>query len=132
MRPSSLLRALIATAVLGLAASPAFAQRSHYQSYCAPSSCGPSYSSVHASGYRGEYRARAVWVPAGYELVPRRVFVPGRCERVWVEPAFELRVDSCGRSTRVCVRPGGWQTIQHPGHYETEYVRVWKPGHWAR
>ena len=127
MRPSSLLRALFATAVLGLAATPTLAQRGSYSSYSAYSN-----RSVHASGYRGVVRANAVWVPAGYELVPRRVFVPGRCERVWVEPLFELRVDHCGRTSRVCVRAGAWQTIQHPGHYEIEYVRVWRPGHWAR
>ena len=127
MQPSTLLRALIATAVLGLAATPALAQRSHYQSY---SAC--SNRSVYASEYRVGYRANAVWVPAGYELVPRHVFVPGRCERVWVDPVFELRVDSCGRTSRVCVRAGAWQTIRHPGRYEVQYVRVWRPGHWAR
>lgn len=126
MKPSSLFRALIVTAVLGLAATPALAQRGHY-------SGSSSSRAVFATRYRTDsYRANAVWVPAGYELVPRRVFVPGRCERLWVEPLFELRVDSCGRVSKVCVRAGAWQTIQHPGRYELEYVRVWRPGHWSR
>lgn len=77
------------------------------------------------------YGHARVWVPGRYEVVLRRVWVPGGVRRVYEEPRYELRADSCGNSIRVLVRHGGWRTTHVPGRYETKRVRVWRPGHWA-
>lgn len=61
-----------------------------------------------------------------WETVVERVWVPGACERVWVEPVYATRYDPCGRAYQVCVRAGYWNTIQHPGHYEERSHRVWR------
>lgn len=47
-----------------------------------------------------------------------QVWVPATTERVWQEPLYEFRRDSCGNTYRVLVRPGGWCVIEHPGHFE--------------
>lgn len=62
----------------------------------------------------------------GYEIVRERVWVPGRYERVWHEPIYEIRYDPCGRARRVCVRAGYYETIQHRGHYEWRERRVYR------
>jgi hypothetical protein len=86
-----------------------------------------------SSGHgRSRYRSSHVWVSGGTETVMRHVWVPGRIERVWVEPVFELRLGSCGERIRVCVASGYWRTIQHPGHYELRPVRVALPGRWEK
>jgi hypothetical protein len=70
------------------------------------------------------------WVAGHYETRAMEVWVPGACERVWVEPAYDVCTDPCGNTTRVLVRAGYYRTIQHPGYYETRYVQVWVPGHY--
>ena len=60
-----------------------------------------------------------------WQEVRRQVWVPGYAERVWQEALYDYRTDACGRVIRVLVQPGGWQVIQHPGHYEWRTERVW-------
>jgi hypothetical protein len=76
------------------------------------------------------YVSSRIWVPGGYETVRQRVWVAGRTERVWVEPAFEWRIGPCGARVRVQLAAGHWRTIHHPGHYELRPVRVYRPGYW--
>lgn len=71
-----------------------------------------------------------VWIPGRYEIREERVWVEGSCERVWVPAQYESRKDYRGCAYRVVVRPGHWETIRHPGHFETREVRVWVDGHW--
>jgi len=71
-----------------------------------------------------------LWVPGHYEVVWQKVWVAGVERRVWVEPVFELRYDSCGRAFQFCAAGGHWETVCEPGHYETRDVQVWTPGHW--
>jgi hypothetical protein len=70
------------------------------------------------------------WVPGHYETRTAEVWVPGRCERQWVEPCYDTCTDPCGNTTRVLVRAGHYRTIQHPGYYETREVQVWVRGHY--
>lgn len=84
---------------------------------------GPS---VRVSSY--SHAPRRVWVPGHHEIRHETVWVPGRTERVWVEPVFELRLGSCHTWIRVEVAPGHWRTVQHPGHHERREIRVWVPG----
>jgi hypothetical protein len=86
-----------------------------------------AYSRSYA--HAGPVASRLVWVPGSYATEYRRVWIPGRTERVWVEPVYGVRVGACG--TRVLIRAGHWKTVHHPGHYETRAVRVHRPGHWA-
>jgi len=88
-----------------------------------------SSGSFYAPGFHVPSAPRA-WVPAHYETRHERVFVAGRTETVWVEPRFEVRMDSCGRPFKHWISSGHHQVIHHPGHYETRPVNVWVPGHW--
>ena len=82
--------------------------------------------------YRPSYLHRGrVWIPGGYALEARSEWVPGRVEQVWVEPVYELRLDSCGREVRVLVAAGHYEKVHRPGYTTTRYVRVWRPGHWS-
>jgi len=71
---------------------------------------------------------RSVWVPGHHETRERRVFVPGRREKVWIDPVYVDGFDSCGQPIRRLVRDGYWDVVQHPGHYETRRQAVWVPG----
>ena len=62
-----------------------------------------------------------------YEWRERRVFVPGTCEDVWVDPVYECRTFGC-RTVRFCVRPGYFRKVFHDGTYRVERHRVWVPG----
>lgn len=82
---------------------------------------------------RGSVRAR---IGHGYEHgspsghwqeVRRQVWIPGATERVWEEPRYEYRTDSCGRVVRVLVRPAGWRVVECAGRYEWRTERVWVP-----
>lgn len=70
------------------------------------------------------------WVPGHYETVERQVWIPGTCEKLWIEPCYETRYDSCGRPYRVLVAAGHWTTVETPGHYEIRCVQVWVEGCW--
>jgi len=72
-----------------------------------------------------------VWVPGCYDTVVRRVWVPERFERLWIEPVYAEHVDACGNVVRVMIRAGCWQEVLRPGHFETRSERVWVPGHWV-
>src|SRR5690606_36303958 len=67
------------------------------------------------------------WIPPRCETVTERRYVPPRRERVWVQPVYE-RSKHTGRL--VCVRPGHWRTIEHPGRWETVTREVHVPGRW--
>jgi len=93
----------------------------------------PSVSSGYfRGGYESTraYESSRVWIPARYETVSRRVFVPGPVQRFWVAPVFEWRFGPCGFQY-VCVREGYWRTVQLPGHYEIRQERVYQPGRWV-
>ncbi len=60
----------------------------------------------------------------------KQVWVPGCAERVWIEPVYEWRLDYCGNRYQVLVRGGHWEEIVQPGHYESQRVKIWKPGYW--
>ena len=113
----------LAAALLVLSSSRPSAQRP-----CLPLVTATSHGS---SGYSSSgYSSSRVWVPGHHEFVYRRVWVPGTAARVWVEPVYETRRDSCGRTVRILLRAGGWRTVHEPGRYETRRVRVWQPGRW--
>ena len=71
------------------------------------------------------------WVAGCWKTVEQQVWVPGACERVWIDPVYRTCYDACGRPYRVLVSAGHWQTVERPGHYETKLVQVFEPGHWV-
>lgn len=75
-------------------------------------------------GFGNPHRATGHWT-----IVRERVWVEGRCERVWIEPIYETRFDACGRPIQICIRQGYWHTVQHPGYWNTVERRVWVEGH---
>src|SRR4051812_44012428 len=107
-----------------------------------------------------EERQTQVWVEPVYRTESAPVFVAEyyetKCERVWREPVYEVREvvryergrRVCVRE-RVCVRPGGYDTVERrvlvpahyrheerqclvtPGHYEAKCEKVCaREGHW--
>lgn len=125
------MKALFSSLLIGVLAtflsSTASAQR--IGAYTSSAALAPSsYRGSHVD--RGAYAASRVWVPGHYETVWQRVFVPGPIQRVWVEPVYEWRIGSCG-VRYVCVRAGYWKTIQLPGRYENQRVRVFREGQWV-
>lgn len=70
------------------------------------------------------------WIAPRCETVTERVWVPGRCERVWVPPEYRDICDPWGRGSRVLVRAGYWRTIEHPGHWECRTRQIQVPGRW--
>ena len=121
MNTQKLLSSFLLTGMLVALAPAASAQRSATYSAC---------NAVRPSACSHGYVTSRVWVPGHYESVCERVWVPGLSQRVWVDPIFELRYDSCGNALRVLASPGHWKTIQQPGHFEDRSVRLWTPGHW--
>jgi hypothetical protein len=73
---------------------------------------------------------RRVYVPGHYETVEHQVWIPATRQRVWCEPVYETRYDSCGRAYTVLVRNGGYEWVTTPGHYEIQTARVWVTGRW--
>ena len=59
-----------------------------------------------------------------YEYVYKKVWVPARCERVWIDACYEWRTDGCGRSYRVCVSAGRYETRTIPGYYTSKRVKT--------
>ncbi len=80
--------------------------------------------------HRHRHATRRVWVPARYEVVRRRVFIPGTIRRVWHPARYETRYDDCGYSRRVLVRRGHWDTVRTRGHYEFRRERVRRAGYY--
>lgn len=72
-----------------------------------------------------------VWIRGYWKTVDEKVWVAGSKEKVWREPVYETRHDSCGRAYRVLVRPGFWEWVQTPGCWVTRPQRVWVAGHWS-
>jgi hypothetical protein len=70
------------------------------------------------------------WIPARCETITDKVWVQPRCERVWVPPVFDVVTDLCGRTRRICLREGYWNTIHHPGRWECVTRQVHVPGRW--
>ncbi len=64
-------------------------------------------------------------IPGHYETRYEQVWVPGRSESVWVPAEVQVYTDAYGYRTERVIRPGHWETIQHPGHYEQRAVQVW-------
>ena len=111
----ALLSSLLVGALLVIAAPDAAAQRiatSHY-----------------GGTRRGGYVSSRIWLPGHYEMVRESVWIPGPCQRVWVEPVYEWRLGRCGFEY-VCVRAGYWYSVQLPGHHEDRCRQVWRPGRW--
>jgi hypothetical protein len=91
-------------------------------------SVGVGYRDGYRNGYRHRHRH---WVPGHYDVVTRRVWVPGAHETVWQPAEWGWRHDACGGHVRYLVRPAGYVTIHHPGHWDYVQERVWVPGHYA-
>lgn len=81
-------------------------------------------------GYR--YGYGRVWIAGRYEVVHRKVWVPGYSERIWIEPIYEETCDAYGNASSILVRAGHYKTIRHPGRYEVRREKVWRPGYWSR
>lgn len=60
-----------------------------------------------------------------WEYRDRKVWVPGRRERVWAPPTYETRYDACGEPYRVLVVEGHWEETESPGYWETTKEKVW-------
>jgi len=95
----------------------------------APAASAQRIGVSHYGGRHGGYVSSRVWVTGHYETITERVWVPGACQRVWVEPAHAWRLGRCGFEY-VCVSAGYWRTVQEPGRYENRCVQVWTPGRW--
>lgn len=134
-------KSLVLSALLAAALAPAaragsefelrFGKRSEHgafelryvQDFAAPN--------AHGHGFKHVERPRPrVWVDGHYENRCERVWIEGCAKQVWVEPVFERRFDACGRELQVLLRPGCWQWVQTPGHFELRNVQSWVPGHW--
>lgn len=127
MKLHSLLLPLVAVAALaaqGEAQVVELGFRKHFKH----GSISIALSNAERSECRPVYR---VWVPGHYEMREERVWVPGACRRVWVEPVYSWRSDYRGCRRRVLVREGYWESVQEPGHYETRRFRVWVEGCWT-
>lgn len=70
------------------------------------------------------------WVPARCDTITEKVWIPERCERVWVPPVFNECVDTRGHRHRTIVREGYWNTIVHPGRWDWVTRTVQVPGYW--
>ena len=106
--------ALRILALAVLCATPAVAQE-RYRTRHHDSSFSIGYDSragVHASLRFGSPRRSTCGT------VPRRHWVAGYWDRVWIDPIYDVRYQSCGTPYRVLVRAGYWK-------------RVWRPGHWS-
>jgi hypothetical protein len=125
----------LSTVLLPVLAALAFTGRADAQVV----SIGLRHDFKHGSisiGFRGGERRECrpsyrVWSPGHYETREQSVWVEGECRRVWVEPRYEWRTDYRGCRSRVLVRPGYWDTVRTPGHYETRRVQVWVEGCWT-
>jgi hypothetical protein len=91
---------------------------------CASSPAAGAQPLSHGHHAAPRYVSSRCWTFPSTGWVRRTVWVPARCERVWVEPVYGLRIGSCGQRFRVLVRAGHWTTIERPGHYETRRERV--------
>ena len=72
-----------------------------------------------------------VYVKGYWKTVDEKVWVPATKRRVWREPVYQTRYDSCGRAYQVLVRPGCYEWITEGGHWAVQPKRVWVPGHWT-
>ena len=113
-----MMRKLLIAACLALTASPLTAATARMIAPW-PVPIDPPVCPDPPSGYT--YR----WIPPVYRTESVPVFVNERvetkCERVWIEPAYDVREvvryergrRLCTRE-RVCVRPGHWETVERP------------------
>ena len=93
---------------------------------------GAIRASRHSSYGGRSYRApRQTWIAGHYEFVNRDVWIPGRIERVYVEPIFETRWNACGLAVRVVIREGYFRDVRRHGHFISRSVRTWIPGQWS-
>lgn len=76
------------------------------------------------------HRHHRVWVPGHYEVVQTKVWVPAYTRKVWRPAQYGHRRDRCGFRVRYLVRPGYWETIYVPGHWDYRSQKVWRPGHY--
>jgi len=97
---------------------------------CAVRAPAPSYASSRSVHARGSYARTRVRVPGHYATLERRVWVPKRTERRWIEPVVRTERDVCGNAYEVVLRPGRWTWVTVPGHYAYEPTRSWVPGCW--
>jgi len=129
--------AVATLAVLGALAAPAPAQRHHGGGRGATPIAKPDHRHVTAGIHFGGRvvvkpapRATRRWVPAEHRTITERVWVPERCEQVWVPPVFNECVDACGHRHRTIVREGYWKTVTYPGHWQLVTRTIEVPGHW--
>jgi hypothetical protein len=106
-----------------------FSKSSKHGAFSIGFSSGPSAYRTCAPVYRERHRP-ARWVPGHYETVRERVWIPGRVQKVWVEPRYGWRRGSCGRAYRGCISRGHWELVERPGRYEYRDTQVWIEGCW--
>jgi len=87
----------------------------------------PSQQCATASSFGVHYGTSRSYRRGRYETRCEQVWVPGRQERVWIEPRYEWRHDPCGRRYRVLVCAGHHSLRHIPGHSDSRTVRVWVP-----
>lgn len=96
---------------------------------------GVSYSkpgfSVNVGTNFGHHKPARVWIPGAWSSVPSKVWVPAKTNRVWYDPIYSTRYDSCGRPYRVLSKAGYYKTVQVAGYYSTQSNRKWIAGHWS-
>jgi len=63
-------------------------------------------------------------------LVSESHWVQESYERVWVNAVYGWNIDACGIRIRICTQPGYWNRVCVPGHYATQQIQRWVPGHW--
>jgi hypothetical protein len=69
------------------------------------------------------------YVAGRFQTQTKRVWVQGACRQVWVPPVYDTYCDLFGNSRSRLIQAGYYQTIQEPGHYENQCVRVWVEGY---
>jgi hypothetical protein len=75
------------------------------------------------------HRPGYCWVPAHYEWVTRRLWIPGRWEEEYIPPVYERRFVN-GNEVVVMVREGYYEQYWVEGYYEHIRERVWVAGYW--
>jgi hypothetical protein len=91
-----------------------------------------SYGGYRSSRVRhAPCRPRRVFVPGHYEWVEQGQWVPGPTRQVWIAPAHQVVLDSCGRPRTVLLTAGHFESVTGQGHFVVHQVRVWRPGAWS-
>lgn len=93
---------------------------------------GHNHVHVHGGGHGSHGKHSKKWVPGHWETRVEHYTVPARTQRIWCEPVYTYKTDSCGHVYKVLVSPGHWDVVViEPARVECRNVRVWVPGGWC-